>query len=371
MNSCKVIIRLVVLPLVLWGRSSFCGIRSESQNAADDDELGVYSQFLSIMNAQSPAELRHGMEQLKNITLQQKAFLFSLCSGADPAHLSGTLLWNGGSVEGFDVKKRSARCLLLLSHVLGEKTAPITHGMNAAQEGVVLNRFRKQCIEMLNNAEERHIEERMQFLTTNLPRLSRAEKMKVVEDEEIYAFHLLIHDSDVEIRKAVARCPNTPFSLLRQMRKDPDSLVAQLANRNYITARIIEFKSEKTWFGRIVRKFALADTVREARDVWQQITNLSESRKRKVCLWLASQLDDLRYSPAHGDSPSEGAHDISLVGGKSAWLLEQILGEKLVSVTRRTPKEVLEQQKQRAASLVQTRFMTTKNSERELNKANR
>ena len=362
MNPCKSIMRLVVLPLALWGSFGFCDIRSEPPNDADDGELVVYSQFLSIINAKSPAELRQGMERLKNITLRQKAFLFLLCSDAAPKYLSGTLPWNGGSIEGFDVKKRSARCLLLLSHVLGEKTVPITHEMNASQEGAVLNRFRKQCIEMLNNAEERHVEERMRFLTTNLPRLSRAEKMKAVEDEEIYAFPLLIHDPDVEIRKAVARCSNTPFSLLLQMRKDPDPLVAQLANRNFITARGMETVIEKTWFGRIVMKFALSDTVREARDVWQQITNLSESRQYKVCLWLASQLDDLRYSPALGGPPPEGAHDLSLVGGKSAWLLEHLLGKMLIPVTGNTPKDVLERQKRRVVSLVQARFSPEKSS---------
>lgn len=370
MNPCKSIMRLVVLPLALWGSFGLCAIRSELQDVADDGELVVYSQFLSIINAQSPAELRHGMEQLTNITLRQKAFLFSLCSGANPEHLSGTLLWNGGSVEGFDVKKRSARCLLLLSHVLGEKTVPITHEMNAAQEGAVLNRFRKQCIEMFNNAEERHIEERLQFLTTNLPRMSRAEKMKVVEDEEVYAFYLLIYDPDVEIRRTVARCSKTPFSLLRQMRRDPDPLVEQLANRNYITARSMEFKSEKTWFGRIVMKLALADNMQGGIIVRQQIKDLSESRKRKVCLWLASQLDDLRYSPALGGQPSEGENDISLVGGKCAWLLEQILGEKLIPVTRNTPKDVLERQKQRVISLVQARYPTEKSTKDGLSRDN-
>ena len=285
-----------------------------------------------------------------------------LCGESDPRYLTGTLPWNGGFVEKFDVEKRSARCLLLLSRVLGVETVPITHEMNASHEQVVLDRFEKKCTEMIKQAEKKQVEERMRFLTTNLSRMSRTEKMKIVEDEEIYAFPLLINDPDVEIRKAVARCSNTPFSLLRQMWGDSDPVVVQLAKRNFITARIMEFQSEKAWFGRIVMKFALSDTMREARDVWRQIKDLPESRKRKVCLWLASQLDDLRYSPALGTPPREGGHDLFLVGGKSAWLLEHLLGEMLLPVTKNTSKDVLERQKQRVATLVQARYPTEKNA---------
>lgn len=370
MNPCKFIIRLVVFPLALCGRPCFCDARLQHPKDTDagDVELVVYSRFLSVMNARSSVELRHEIEQFKNITLRQKVFLFMLCSNCDFKYLAGTLPWDGDSIDKFDVVKRSARCLLLLSRVFGVATVPVTSEMDAAQEQVVLDRFGKQCIEVIKDAEKRQVAERMRFLTTNLSRMSRAEKIKVVEDEEIYAFYLLAHDSDSEIRRAVAKCSNTPFPLLRQMRCDSDPLVVQLANRNYITARGMTTEIKETWFGRIVMKFALVDNVQGGLIVRQQIKNLAKAKKCKVCLWLASQLDDLRYSPALGVPPPEGEHDLSLVGGKSAWLLEQILGERLIPVAKNTPKDVLEQQKRRVTSLVRARFIPTIDSESGLNK---
>ena len=193
---------------------------------------------------------------------------------------------------------------------------------------------------------------------SRLSSMSEEERMGLSEcarSEELLA--RLAEDSSLPVRLQVAKNRYTTQRIFDKLAKDADeSVVACVAKMRYRAHSPIP--SLPTWPCLSLRTVALATQTNDLLRLAWRICSMPDAfiQKRQALLGLSAQLADVRHSPDARSVNSATPHDLSLVGGKCAWLLERILGVKLASVTKATPQDVLTSQKKRVEALVHERY---------------
>ncbi len=87
-----------------------------------------------------------------------------------------------------------------------------------------------------------------------------------------------------------------------------------------------------------------------------QLSELPEEQRRETLLWMASKLTDLRFSPCLGEPVPADQHDLSLVGGKCAFILERLLDTKIAPVNKSVPPDQILREQQRITELIKQRI---------------
>ncbi len=86
--------------------------------------------------------------------------------------------------------------------------------------------------------------------------------------------------------------------------------------------------------------------------VIKQLSELPEKQRRKMLLWMASKLTDLRFSPCLGEPVPANQHDFLLVGGKCAFILERLLNTKIAPINKLVPPEQILREQKRITELI-------------------
>ncbi len=372
MKKMFVVTKGALVILLSWVGSQVC-----HANSLTAPDYSPYEAMISLINATNETSLAKVVGQIEGLAAKKRSKLRSFLQDWIIQNLSCDLGWVSASDCEFSLDKCWGRGVWTLNRVFD-------YGMEIPNEQIDQSYMSRLLIEANRRDVQRAIDRafagsgtreneiRENGILARLGTMSEEEKLILASEEDSDRVLMkLAGDTNRTVRLCVVKNPRASSVVLRELAKDGDQHIAALAKKNMRLARSVSLPTVPKWPNLILPEIVLAKDVVRLRSVCEDINSLQNVPRSAALSWLAEHLDDLRYAPALGGPPSEGEHDLSLVGGKCAWLLEQILGVKLIPVTRRTPKEVLEQQKQRIASLVQTRFMTTKNSESELNKANR
>ncbi len=91
-------------------------------------------------------------------------------------------------------------------------------------------------------------------------------------------------------------------------------------------------------------------------EIFNSFEPIPEKQRRETLLWMASKLTDLRFSPCLGEPVPADQHDLSLVGGKCAFILERLLDTKIAPVNKSVPPEQIQREQKRVRELIKQRI---------------
>ena len=326
------------------------------EEESDKRCLPIYEAYLGVINAQDMKDVMARIRDAKVASPRQQEFFFLLCSECGKRRLSGRLPWEGAaSVDGCDFRLRSERIAWALASVFNLSIKDLrVKEMNESPSSPDENVWTPFFAEMKKRRMQ-SLEVRGKHFSDHSREMSRRERLDWVGAEcPPKAWSLLSADVDREVRLRVARSSYVPVRELMVLREDPDAEISRAARQNLIRARTTS--SPLLPFEMLSSRVVLSRSTNDLLRVREIVASHFRSAPDAALSWLASQLDDLRLAMACGELQSAEGHDLSLVGGKCAWLLERILGVKLASVTKATPQDVLTSQKKRVEALVRERY---------------
>ncbi len=310
--------------------------------------------FIDVINAQDYAMANTAVAQAGDLALSQKGLLFSLSRRAALNFTNRLHLFTlphasiGSSAANWRMEHPKERISWLLCQVFGldeGKYQRLQNDFDGERRFMVLW---EDCIDALDVQSKQKEDKRVKGLIRRMKDMSIEELETLAESERSgKVLGVLATNANARIRLAVAKNGEAPFSLLDRMSNDVNSTVAEAAEKNLTYARSPHFDSSKKTLSRLVQDVVFVQDVRQMDDVIQRILKLTLNDRENLFQWLASRLCDLRFSPAPGEESPPPGHDLSLIGGKCAYLLEKLLDEKLVPVRRDTPLDTLKEQQKR------------------------
>lgn len=363
MKKMFVVTKGVLVILLSWVGSQVC----HANDLTAPDYL-PYEAMISLINATNETSLAKVVEQIEGLDAKKRSKLRSFLQDWIIQNLSCDLCWASASDCEFPLDKCWGRGVWALNRVFD-------YGIEVPNETIDQSHLSRLLMDADRRDVQRAIDRafagsgtreneiRENRILARFGTMSEEEKLILASEEDSDRVLMkLAGDTNRTVRLCVAKNPHASFEVFRELCKDNDQHIAALAKKNMYLDRRVPLPTIPKWPNLILSEIVQAKDVVRLRSVCENINALSDASRSAALLWLVAHLDDLRYSPALGTPPREGGHDLFLVGGKSAWLLEHLLGEMLLPVTKNTPKDVLERQKQRVATLVQARYPTEKNA---------
>ena len=310
--------------------------------------------FIDVINAENYVAANTAVARAGDLALSQKGLLFSLSRRA-ALNLTNQLHWFtlsnatiGSNVYNWRMEDTKERMSWLLCQVFGldeGKYKRLQSDIGGEHRFMVLG---EDCIDALDVLSKQKEEERVKSVIWRMKRMNLDALQALAENERSgKVLGILATNENVRIRLAVAKNGETPFSLLKSMRDDANYAVAEAAEKNLTYTRSFNFNSSKNTLSRFVQDVVFVQDVRQMDNIALRILKLPLNDREDLLQWLASRLCDLRSSPAPGEGTPPPGHDLSLIGGKCAYILEKALMTKLVPVRRDTPIETLNEQRER------------------------
>ncbi len=316
--------------------------------------------FIDVVNARNFAMAKTAVARVGDLALSQKGLLFSL-SRRTALNLTNQFHWSTLPFSSIDAsannwrmanpKERMGWLLCQVFELDEGKYQGLQNGFDVARRFMVIEEDSIDALDVLSRQKE---ENRVKNIIEKMKDMSIKELQALAGNERSSkVLGILATNANAGIRLAVAKNGEAPFPLLDSMSNDVDLTVAEAAEKNLISARCPHFGSSIHTLSGLVQDIVFVKDAQQADDVELRIHKLTLNDREDLLQWLASRLCDLRFAPALEMNAHSASHDLSLIGGKCAYLLEKILGEKLVPVRRDTPLGTLEKQRERLMKRVQ------------------
>ncbi len=310
--------------------------------------------FIDVVNAHNFAMAKTAVARVGDLALSQKGLLFSL-SRRTALNLTNQFHWFTLPFNSIDAsannwrmanpKERMGWLLCQVFELDEGKYHGLQNGFDVAHRFMIIEEDSIDALDVLSRQKE---ENRVKNIIGKMKDMSLEELQALAGIERSSkVLGILATNANVGIRLAVAKNGEAPFPLLDSMSNDVNLTVAEAAEKNLISARSPHSDSSKKTLSRLVQDIVFVQDVRQMDDVILRILKLTLNDRENLLQWLASRLCDLRFAPAPGGESPPPSHDLSLIGGKCAYLLEKLLDEKLVPVRRDTPLDTLEKQRER------------------------
>ncbi len=313
-----------------------------------------YATFIAILNATTEHDLQQATNGVESLSVRFVSSMSAICACSFTVGDKIRLRWNGAQIGNVDMSKISSRAIWMLNSLCDEDLPNISPGIGGVEEKEIIKRVQNRVSEasFFTMNEKRQALKILSGLTemaTDEDLLGLAEK----SDNSAVLDKLAMHDN-VAVRMAVVTNQFVSFETLNRLRNDDNGLVASLAKQSFKQKFVYAHDSgslDQT--ASIMHAITFSTQPKLLHFAITQLQSMSHDKKQSIVVWLISHLSDLRFSPAPGEQSPPPGHDLSLIGGKCAYLLEKILGEKLVPVRRDTPLGTLEKQRERLMKRVQ------------------
>lgn len=308
-----------------------------------------YETFVTILNATTERDLQQATNRVESLSMRFFSSMSAICSESLSLGDEIRLRWDGAQIGNVDMRKISARTIWMLNSLFDEKLPCIPPEINEIEEQKIVKKVRDivASASFFTTNEKRQASKILggiTAMTTDENLLWLAER----SDNSVVLEKLATLDN-IAVRIAVATNQFVSINTLYRLKNDTDRVVAALAKQtfkqNYEYAHDCDSFNKTLPILHTIAFSAQSDLLNIV--VTQQLQSMPEAEKREMYSWLASRLCDLRFSPAPGNESLPPGHDLSLIGGKCAYLLEKLLDEKLVPVRRDTPLDTLEKQRER------------------------
>ena len=307
-----------------------------------------YEVFISTMNATTERDLQLATNGLAFSSMRSFTEIVSLCSFSIDRADHERLKWEGRSIDDVDMEKSFARAILLLNVLSVQSLQNIPPEINVELEREILRKNRN-CVataRFFRINEQFQAEKILRDVAAKAPDTELLQMAKETDNSSV--LDALANHTNVAIRIAVVTNRHSSFNSLNTLRSDGNAQVSRMAEKAFKQKYI--FANAPDNFNQpasVFQAIALADKPEILDVVCSQLQSMPEAGKREMSSWLASRLCDLRFSPTPRTKANVGDHDLSLIGGKCAYLLEKLLDEKLVPVRRDTPLDTLKEQHKR------------------------
>ena len=314
--------------------------------------------FVDVMNFSTPQSAGMTIAKAKNLSVIQERILLILCRWASPSFTNG-LHWHSlsdNSLNGavWRMEDQKERMSWFLGELFDLNEQKNRLGYDSSSGERFFSALLDECDAVLDERSKRENAKRTLNVIAHMNTMNTDELIALAEREQSETIlQILSSNSNERVRVSVAKSDYASFELLNSMRKDSCTEVAEAAKMNLRRAHSFDYDSMDTSMLMLLKTVVFADASLKLDNLNQAITALSIRERKTFSLWLASRLADLRFSPTPGEKSPPPGHDLSLIGGKCAYLLEKILGEKLVPVRRDTPLGTLEKQRERLMKRVQ------------------
>ncbi len=113
-----------------------------------------------------------------------------------------------------------------------------------------------------------------------------------------------------------------------------------------------ELKEEISLQTQIKNDFLLMACSHEIDKITLRLKQLPKLQYQKMLTWMVLKLNDFRKTYFLNRHLLSNQHNLSLIGGKCAVVLEQLLKTKIVPINKSTPREKISEEQKRLESLV-------------------
>ena len=304
--------------------------------------------FTATINATTDRELLLATNGIDSLPLGSFPTMIAMCLDSLNLAEDKHLKWDGGQIEDVDMESIPARAIWILNNLTGVALQNIPPGIDK-KEG---RRIRQAVQNSILSASYFQAVEKCQAAKNlmNIGTNATDETLLAlaVESDNSFVLEKLATYGNATIRMAVATNQFASFAVLDNLMKDEDGRVSSAARnsfkQNFIQAHISDSFDQPT---RIIKAIAQSTQPNSLDHAYTELKSVPIGIRREILQWLASRLCDVRFSPAPGNESPPPGHDLSLIGGKCAYILEKALMTKLVPVRRDTPIETLNEQRER------------------------
>lgn len=327
---------------------SLCLYSNDYNNHNNPD---VFDLSISFNNASTSQEMLELIEIARKMPDTAHGNLIFYMTESFNVNIPGNCLWETPANDTvFDMTKRSARILYILREVFYINVLPITINTSKNDEVKILSFAYNSYFKTNNIMHQIRKKKEADIIIKKIEPYSLdnlTNYLSRTKIQEVLAYFAT--NNNRNIRLTVVNNYWTDNATVEKMINDEDNEISLIAKSARFRAHTLNLENVEKfdWLGFTKYKILFSSSQEELNMCAKKIISSTTVFQNEILIWLINKLPDLRYSPSLGGDVPDDCHDISLVGGKAAYLLEHILDDNIIPINKTTSQEQIIQEQQR------------------------